>query len=44
MVTQEGLQDQMLNIVVELEEPAKAEGRSRAIIITAQKMKIKKDL
>lgn len=34
----------MLNIVVELEEPAKAEARSKAIVITAQKMKIKKEL
>lgn len=44
MVTQEGLQDQMLNIVVELEEPTKAEARSKAIVTTAQKMKIKKEL
>lgn len=35
MVTQEGLQDQMLNIVVELEEPAKAEARSKAIVLMA---------
>jgi dynein heavy chain len=34
----------MLNIVVELEEPTKAEARSKAIVTTAQKMKIKKDL
>lgn len=44
MVTQEGLQDQMLNIVVELEEPAKAEARSKAIVLMAQKLKVKKDL
>jgi hypothetical protein len=34
----------MLNIVVELEEPAKAEARSRGIITTAASMKKKKDL
>ena len=44
MVTQEGLQDQMLNIVVELEEPVKSENRASAIIKTAKSLKTKKEL
>jgi dynein heavy chain len=44
MVTQEGLQEFMLNIVVQLVETAKSEGRVRAIRDKAAKLKIMKKL
>jgi len=34
----------MLNIVVELEEPVKAEARNKCIVVSAQNNKIKKEL
>jgi len=44
MVTQEGLQEYMLNIVVQLVETAKSEQRVRAIREKAAKNKIMKKL
>jgi len=44
MVTQDGLQDQMLTIVVELEEPQKAELRQKCIVVSADNNKKKQQL